>query len=142
MPNHLATSVRYEGPLYGVSEGRSRCLDFRTGEAQWDRLGLGRGWVLVAGGQLIALGDHGERFLAKATAQKYVEGSRCTVRDRDQLTGSAPVVSGGRLFIRNENARVALDLTGTKQENGAGAAAPAPSNTLPQSPRTSGTLVR
>jgi hypothetical protein len=64
------------------------------------------------------------------------------VLDRDQLTWSAPVVSGGRLFIRNENARVALDLTGTKQENGAGAAAPAPAHTLPQSPRTSGTLVR
>ena len=115
MPNHLATSVPYEGPLYGVSAGRLRCRDFRTGEAQWDRLGLGRGWVLVAGGQLIALGDHGELFLAKATPRKYVEVSRCTVLGRDQLTWSAPVVSGGRLFIRNENAIVALDLTGKKK---------------------------
>jgi hypothetical protein len=41
--------------------------------------------------------------------------SRCTVLDRDKLTWSAPVVSGGRLFIRNENALVALDLTGKKK---------------------------
>ena len=35
--------------------------------------------------------------------------------DRDKLTWSAPVVSGGRLFIRNENALVALDLTGKEK---------------------------
>jgi outer membrane protein assembly factor BamB len=104
--------VLYEGHLYGVSETRLRCLDFRTGEVKWNKVGLGRGWVIVADGQLIALGDHGELFLARATPKAYVEVSRCTVLDRDKLTWSAPVVSGGRLFIRNENALVALDLTG------------------------------
>ena len=115
MQNHLSTSVLYEGHLYGVSEGRLRCLDFRTGEARWNKPGLGRGWVIVADGQLIALGDHGELFLAKATPKKYIEVSRCTVLDRDKLTWSAPVVSGGRLFIRNEDALVALDLTGKEK---------------------------
>jgi outer membrane protein assembly factor BamB len=115
MQNHLSTSVLYEGHLYGVSEGRLRCLDFRTGEVKWDKLGLGRGWVIVADGQLIALGDHGDLFLAKATPKEYAEVSRCTVLDRDKLTWSAPVVSGGRLFIRNENALVALDLTGKEK---------------------------
>jgi hypothetical protein len=37
------------------------------------------------------------------------------VLDRDRLTWSAPVVSGGRLFIRNENALVALDLNGKEK---------------------------
>ncbi len=115
MQNHLSTSVLYEGHLYGVSEGRLRCLDFRTGEVKWNKPGLGRGWVIVADGQLIALGDHGELFLAKATPEEYVEVSRCTVLDPDKLTWSAPVVSGGRLFIRNENALVALDLTGKEK---------------------------
>jgi hypothetical protein len=54
-------------------------------------------------------------FLAKATPKEYVEVSRCSVLDRDKLTWSAPVVSGGRLFIRNENALVALDLTGKEK---------------------------
>jgi outer membrane protein assembly factor BamB len=112
MQNHLSTSVLYEGHLYGVSEGRLRCVDFRTGEVKWDKLGLGRGWVIVADGHLIAQGDHGELFLAKASPTKYTEVSRCEVLDRDKLTWSAPVVSGGRLFIRNENALLALDLTG------------------------------
>jgi outer membrane protein assembly factor BamB len=115
MQNHLSTSVLYEGHLYGVSEGRLRCLDFRTGEVKWNKLGLGRGWVIVADGHLIALGDHGELFLAKATPKEYVEVSRCTVLDPDKLTWSAPVVSGGRLYIRNENALVALDLTGKEK---------------------------
>jgi outer membrane protein assembly factor BamB len=110
MQNHLSTSVLYEGHLYGVSEGRLRCVDFRTGEVKWDKIGFGRGWVIIAGGQLIALGDHGELSLAKATPKEYVEVSRCEVLNRDKLTWSAPVVSGGRLFVRNENALVALDV--------------------------------
>jgi outer membrane protein assembly factor BamB len=115
MQNHLSTSVLYEGYLYGVSEGRLCCLDFRTGELKWNKPGLGRGWVIVANGQLIARGDHGELFLAKATPKEYIEVSQCTVLDPDKLTWSAPVVSGGRLFIRNENALVALDLIGKEQ---------------------------
>jgi outer membrane protein assembly factor BamB len=107
--------VLYEGHLYGVSEGRLRCLDFRTGEVKWDKSGLGRGWVIVADGHLIAQGDHGELFLARATPTGYVEVGRCEVLDRDKLTWSAPVVSGGRLFVRNENALLALDLTGKEK---------------------------
>jgi outer membrane protein assembly factor BamB len=112
MQNHLSTSVLYEGHLYGVSQTRLRCLDFRTGEVKWDKPGVGRGWVIVADGHLIAVGDHGELFLAKATPKEYAEVSHCEVLDRDKLTWSAPVVSGGRLFVRNENALVALDLSG------------------------------
>jgi outer membrane protein assembly factor BamB len=115
MQNHLSTSVLFEGHLYGVSQGRLCCLDFRTGEVKWDKTGLGRGWVIVADGHLIALGDHGELFFAKATPKEYAEVSRCDVLDKDKLTWSAPVVSGGRLYVRNEDALVALDLTGKEK---------------------------
>jgi outer membrane protein assembly factor BamB len=112
MHNHFSSSVLHEGHLYGFSENRLRCVDFQTGEVKWDKPGLGKGSVALADGQLIALGDHGELVLAKATPAGYTEVSRCQVFDKSILTWTVPVVSGGRLFVRHENGLVALDLSG------------------------------
>lgn len=110
MQNHFSTSVLYEGHLYGFSETRLRCVDFQTGEVKWDKIGLGRGSLVVADGHLIALGEGGELILAAATPSEYREVSRCQIFPAQTLTWTVPVVSGGRLFVRHENALVALDL--------------------------------
>jgi outer membrane protein assembly factor BamB len=112
MQNHISTSVLYQGSLYGFSEQRLRCVDFTTGQVKWDKPGLGRGSVVVADGHVIILGDHGQMVLAKATPAAYTELSRCQVFDKGTLTWTVPVVSGGRLYIRSENALLALDLRG------------------------------
>jgi outer membrane protein assembly factor BamB len=112
MQNHISTSVLYQGNLYGFSEQRFRCVDFRTGQVKWDKAGLGRGSLIVADGNLIILGDHGQLVLAKANPAEYTEISRCQVFPKDTLTWTVPVVSGGRLFLRSENALLALDLRG------------------------------
>jgi outer membrane protein assembly factor BamB len=110
MHNHFSTSVLYEGKLYGFSEQRLRCVDFETGEVKWDHLGLGRGSVVIADGKLIALGEHGELVLAKASPAEYAEISRCQLLAETTLTWTAPVVSGGMLFVRHENGLLALDV--------------------------------
>jgi outer membrane protein assembly factor BamB len=110
MQNHIATSVLYEGQLYGFSESRLRCVDFQTGKLHWDKGGLGRGTVLIADGRLIALGDRGQLVLAEATPAAYREVSRWQVFDKDTLTWTVPVLSGGRLFVRSQEALRALDL--------------------------------
>jgi outer membrane protein assembly factor BamB len=112
MQNHFSTSVLYEGHLYGVSEGQLRCVEFRTGAVKWSKGGLGRGSVALADGQLIALGEYGELILARAAPAEYTEASRCQLFDKSTLTWTAPVVSGGRLFVRSENALLALDTRG------------------------------
>jgi hypothetical protein len=113
MQNHFSSSVLYEGHLYGFSEDRLRCVEFETGKVKWDQTGLGKGSLLVvADGRLIALGDHGQLVFARATPEGYSEISRCQVFDKDRLTWTVPVLSGGRLFVRHENALVALDLSG------------------------------
>jgi outer membrane protein assembly factor BamB len=110
MQNHFSTSVLFGGHLYGFSEDRLRCVDFQTGQIKWDRPGLGRGSLVVADGHLIVLGDHGQLVLARATPVKYTPISRCQVFDRDNLTWTVPVLSGGRLFVRHQNAVVALEV--------------------------------
>jgi outer membrane protein assembly factor BamB len=111
MRNHFSTSVLYEGHLYGFSADRLRCVEFATGKVKWDKADLGRGSVLIAGGDLIALGDHGQLVLARATPAKYAPVSRCQVFDKATLTWTVPVVAGGRLFVRSEDALVALDVS-------------------------------
>jgi outer membrane protein assembly factor BamB len=115
MQNHISTSVLYQGNLYGFSEQRLRCVNFQTGKVNWEKAGLGRGSVILADGQLIILGDHGELLLAKATPMEFAEVSRCQVFDKETLAWTVPVLSGGRLYVRSENALLALDLRGEGQ---------------------------
>jgi outer membrane protein assembly factor BamB len=112
MHNHFSSSVLSKGHLYGFSEARLRCVDFQTGKVRWDQAGLGRGSLVLADGNLIVLGDHGQLVLARANPSAYTELSRCQLFTRETLTWTVPVVSGGRLFVRCENALLALDLTG------------------------------
>jgi outer membrane protein assembly factor BamB len=110
MHNHFSTSVLYQGHLVGFSEQRLRCVDFKTGKVTWDKTGLGRGSLVIADGHLILLGDHGELVLAKPNPVEYTVVSQCQVFDKGTLTWTVPVVSGGRLFVRSQNALLAFDL--------------------------------
>jgi hypothetical protein len=115
MQNHFSTSILYEGNLYGFSDDRFRCVDFTTGKVQWDKTGLGKGSLVLADGQLLVLGSNGQLVLVKATSDQYTEVSRCQVLDKAKLSWIVPVVSDGRLFVRNEWTLKALDLKGMKQ---------------------------
>jgi outer membrane protein assembly factor BamB len=115
MQSHFSTSVLYGGHLYGSSDARLRCVDFETGAIKWDKVGLGRSSLVVANGHLIILGEQGQLVLAKLTPDAYTPVSQCQVFDERTLTWTVPVVSGGRLFVRCENALVALDLRGNEK---------------------------
>jgi outer membrane protein assembly factor BamB len=112
MQNHISTSVLYQGNLYGFSERRFRCVDFQTGGVKWDQSGLGRGSLMIADNHLIVLGDDGQLVLAKADPTAYAEVCRCQVFEKGTLTWTMPVLSDGRLFIRSQDALLALDLHG------------------------------
>jgi len=76
----------------------------------WDQRGLGRGSLLIADGHLIALGDQGDLVMAEATPRDYVEQARWKA-----LNGpcwNVPVLSGGKLYLRNEGTLLAVDLKG------------------------------
>lgn len=110
MQSHFATSVLYEGHLYGFSGTRLRCVDFQTGKVMWDKIGLGLGNLVIADGKLIILGEHGQLALAKATPTEYTELSRVQIFGEEMLTWTVPVLSGGRLFVRHQNGLLALDM--------------------------------
>jgi outer membrane protein assembly factor BamB len=109
MQNQYATSVLYRGALYGFSGFRLCCVDFASGKLRWSKSGIGKGSLLVADGHLVILSERGDLILAEATPTAYVEKSRCKPF-RNGPCCSAPVLAGGRLYLRNERLLVALDV--------------------------------
>jgi hypothetical protein len=113
MRNAFATSVLYDGHLYGFGGSRLRCLAWDTGQNVWDQTGLGKGSVAVADGRLIVLTEAGDLLLAEASPKGYRQKGRCHPLDGPCLT--APVVADGRLFLRSERLLMALELKGDRR---------------------------
>ena len=116
MQNHWATSIYYEGYLYGM-DGRHetgsnfRCIEFMTGKVRWTAdKGLGRSAFIMAEGHLITLGERGYLALIEVNPDRYIEKSR--VRVLDYPCWTPPVLSHGLLYVRNETRLVCLNLRG------------------------------
>lgn len=101
------TPVLVDGLLFGLSSrGSLFCLDAQTGETQWqaeeglDRSGFGP--IVSAGSTLLALPPSGQLIAFEATAAGYAELGRVGVSETP--TFAFPVLSGNRIFVRNEDA--------------------------------------
>ncbi|MBW3597533.1 MAG: PQQ-like beta-propeller repeat protein [Planctomycetes bacterium] len=108
MRNHFGASVLYQGHLYGFDETQLACMDFRTGEVKWRAKGFRKGSLLVADGRLIILGENGKLALAEATPADYREQASLRISRRRCWT--APTLAGGKLYLRDEQQILCLDL--------------------------------
>jgi outer membrane protein assembly factor BamB len=111
MRNHFATSVRFADHLYGFDQTDLVCMDLRTGKMIWRQKGyrdFGKGSLMIAGNQLIVLGESGKLFLADATSAGYSEKSSYHVSPNKCWT--APIVAQGKMYIRTESQIICLDL--------------------------------
>jgi outer membrane protein assembly factor BamB len=116
LSNHYATSVYSGGVLYGF-HGRQefgpslRAVDFKTGEVKWSQEKFGAGTVTLAGDQLIVMREDGELILAPATPSAFKPTARARVLPA--TVRAYPAVDAGRLYVRNDDTLVCLDLRRT-----------------------------
>jgi outer membrane protein assembly factor BamB len=108
MRNHFASSVRVGDHFYGLDDDRLTCMEVRTGKVAWQQHGLGKGALIAAGRDLIVLGESGTLVLVEAAADAYHESARFEVFQGRCWT--APALAHGRLYVRDENEVVCLDL--------------------------------
>jgi outer membrane protein assembly factor BamB len=94
--------------LYGFNESALTCLDVRTGEERWKKSGYGKGSVLLADGHLLVLGDQGHLGLVEATPEEYREKAKA--RPLRGRAWTMPALAGGRLYLRDDEEVVCLDL--------------------------------
>jgi hypothetical protein len=113
LSNHYATSVFYQGHLYGF-DGRQeyspslRCVELKTSKVRWNEERFDAGALTLAGGRLLILTEKGELILAPAAPEGFKPLARAKA-----LGGTVrayPALAAARLYARNENSLVCLDL--------------------------------
>jgi outer membrane protein assembly factor BamB len=108
MRNHFASSVLYQEHIYGFDDAMLVCLELRTGAVKWKEQGFHKGSLLIADGHLIVLSEQGKLAVARATPEAYREKASYQVSRRKCWT--VPVLAQGKLYVRDEQQIVCLDL--------------------------------
>ena len=116
--NHWSTPVYHDGYLYGpfsfkeFGKGPIKCINIATGEEAWSKEGFGPGGVLLAGDQLVVLGDKGQLVLVEASPKAYAETARFqAIAGKCWNTFS---LSNGRAYVRSTKEGACIDLSAGK----------------------------
>lgn len=110
MKNHHSTSILVGDYLYGFSSAMLTAMKFDTGEVAWHDRSVGKGSLVYADGHLYAFSENGVVGLVEATPAGYREKGRFTIKQESLPTWTHPVISGGRLYIRDQNTIYAYDV--------------------------------
>ena len=107
---HFNSPVLKDGYIYGIGDpGVLVCLDPKTGNTAWKQAGFEKGGLVAVGDALIAMdGKDGNVVLAELTPKQYHELGR--IRPLGGQSWTAPIVSDGKLFIRNKSTLACLSL--------------------------------
>ena len=110
MKNQFSSSVLYGNHLYGFDNSILKCIDANTGREEWRSRGFGKGTVIFADGHLILLSDRGKLGLVETTPAGYVE--KASAKVLNGLCWTVPTLANGKLYVRNEEEMVCLDMIG------------------------------
>jgi len=110
MQNHHGGVVLVDGYLYGFNNSILTCLEFATGKLMWRDRSVGKGSLSYADGNLYLLSEDNVAGLAVATPTGYQERGRFEIPDQGLPSWAHPVVSDGRLYIRNQRALASYDI--------------------------------
>jgi len=110
MKNDHGGMVLVDGYLYGYNDLILTCLEFATGKLMWRDRSVGKGSVTDADGHLYIQGENNLVGLAEATSVGYREKGRFEIPDKGQPSWAHPVVSDGRLYVRNQDTLLVYDI--------------------------------
>ena len=110
MRNHHGGMVLVDGYLYGFSDAILHCLEFATGNVMWRDRSVGKGSVTYADGHLYIQGETNIVGLAEGTSSGYKEKGRFEIPDKGVPSWAHPVVSDGRLYVRNQDTMLVYDI--------------------------------
>ena len=110
MKSDFSDYVAHNGFLYGFDISILACIDLETGQRRWKggRYGHGQVLLLPDAGQLLVTAETGDLVLVRADPEKLEELARIEV-----LHGKSwnhPALVGTRLYLRNSEEAVALEL--------------------------------
>ena len=98
------------GHVYGFSSGYLVCLDASTAEVVWREKVYAGSLILVDGHVLILGAESGDLRVGRVSPRGYEERLKAPVLQAGAMSFTGPAFVGGRLFIRNLEEIVALDI--------------------------------
>ncbi len=110
MRNHHASSVLIGDYLYGFSDAILTAMKFDSGQVAWRDRSVGKGSVVFADDRLYLYSEEGVVGLAEANPAGYREHGRFQIKTGGAPTWSHPIVSNGKLFIRDQDSIYAFDV--------------------------------
>jgi outer membrane protein assembly factor BamB len=110
MKNHHGGMVLIDGHLYGFNDSILTCLDFATGNVVWRDRSVGKGTVTFADGHLYVQSERNTVGLVEATPAGYREKGRFEIPDKGLSSWAHPVVSDGRLYVRNQDSLLVYNI--------------------------------
>ena len=108
MRNSWQSSVAYRDSILGFDNATLKLLG-ADGATVWAKRGLGKGTLVLADDLIFLLSDRGRLTLAEWSTERFVEVGSMQVFDG--VTFTSPTVARGRLFLRDHEEMVCLDLT-------------------------------
>jgi outer membrane protein assembly factor BamB len=111
MRNHHSSSVLVGDHLYGFSSAILTAMNFNDGQVAWRDRSIGKGSLVFADERLYMYSEGGTVGLAEANPTAYREHGRFQLKTGDLPTWSHPVVSGGKLFLRDQDNIYAYDVS-------------------------------
>ena len=110
LENHHGGAILVGDYVYAHSKNGWTCLDFKTGEPKWTEKKLGKGSIACADGMFYLLDEKsGQCVLIEASPESWNEKGRfkldpqSTVRNRQGGIWTHPVISNGRLYLRDQD---------------------------------------
>ncbi|MHC4404252.1 MAG: outer membrane protein assembly factor BamB family protein [Planctomycetota bacterium] len=112
MQNHHGGMILWDEHVYGCNNPDVlTCLEYKTGKTKWTDKTSGKCSLLFADGMLIARSEKGPISLVEATSEAFRLRGRFDQPYRTRRPAwSHPVISGGRLFIRDQSLLLCYDL--------------------------------
>ena len=110
MQNHHGGVILVDGYLYGFNNSILTCLEFATGKMMWRHRSVGKGSLTYADGHLYILSENSRVGLVEAVPDGYRERGRFQIPDEGRPSRAHPVVSGGRLYVRNQGTLASYDV--------------------------------
>jgi outer membrane protein assembly factor BamB len=102
MQNHHGGVVLVNGTLYGFNNAILTAIDFASGRMLWRDRSVGKGSLTYADNRLYLLSEDNVVGLAEVTPSRYRETGRFSIPDQGLNSWAHPVVSGGKLYIRDQ----------------------------------------
>jgi outer membrane protein assembly factor BamB len=103
MRNHHASSILVGEHLYGFSSAIMTAMHFDTGKVAWRDRSVGKGSLVFADDRLYVYSEGGVVGLVEPSPEGYREHGRFTIKTGSLPTWAHPVVSGGKLFLRDQD---------------------------------------